>query len=84
MLSCKDVAERGSALIDGELSGWDRFRMRLHLAMCKRCSRFILQMRITERLTARAADLDGPPGPRAEDSQFGAALAQLRKERLRR
>ena len=44
MLSCKEVAERASALIDGELGLFDRLQMRLHLAMCKGCGAFIDQM----------------------------------------
>jgi predicted anti-sigma-YlaC factor YlaD len=54
VLSCKQVAERASALIDGELGLMDRLQLRLHLAMCKGCRAFIDQMRITNRL-AKAA-----------------------------
>lgn len=45
MLSCKEVAERASALIDGELGLFDRLQMRL--AMCKGCGAFIDQMKTT-------------------------------------
>ena len=51
MLNCKQVANRASSLIDGELSTWKTFEMRLHLLMCKGCGRFINQMRITRDMT---------------------------------
>lgn len=68
MLSCKEVAQRASALIDGELGLFDLLQMRLHLAMCKGCAAFIRQMRTTRDLTEtvleteqRSADeIDGP------------------------
>lgn len=84
MLSCKDVADRASALIDGELSTWDALQIRLHLAMCKGCGRFIEQMRLTDQLTAEVAD----PGERlqheADDGRFAEILSTLRKEQQRR
>lgn len=79
MLSCKEVATRASALIDGELSTWQALRMRLHLAMCKGCERFIGQMRTTRDLT------EGPPladTPReADDDRIDAILSQLHEEK---
>ena len=75
MLSCREVAERASALIDGELSAWDALRMRLHLAMCKGCDRFIGQMRATRDLTEAAAQSDAMHG--ADDGRIGAILTQL-------
>lgn len=66
MLSCKEVAERASALIDGELGLMDRLQLRLHLAMCKGCRAFIGQMKITDGLAKAAVarpvsddDIDG-------------------------
>lgn len=80
MLTCKEVADRASALIDGELSTWDAFQMRLHLAMCRGCSRFITQMRVTDQLTAQVAEL-GDPGPHgATDRRFAEMLSMLRKK----
>lgn len=61
MLTCKQVAERASALIDREQRAWDAFQMRLHLAMCKGCGRFIAQMRTTDKLTAQIVLFEEPP-----------------------
>ena len=75
MLSCMEVASHASALTDGELSPWETLQMRLHLAMCKGCGRFIGQMRMTRDLI-RAA-----PAPEALDAadegRISAILSQL-------
>ena len=84
MQSCKDVADRASALIDGELSAWDALQTRLHLAMCKGCSRFIEQMRATDQLTAEVADSDQRLQHEAGDGRFAEILSMLRKEQSRR
>lgn len=84
MLSCKEVADRASALIDGELSTWDALQIRLHLAMCKGCGRFIEQMRLTDHLTAEVADPGEPFQHEAEDGRFAEILSTLRKEQPRR
>jgi anti-sigma factor ChrR (cupin superfamily) len=75
MLSCKEVAGRASALIDGELSTWQTFQMRLHLAMCKGCGQFIGQMRITRDLTQAAPPPDAMD--EADDDRISAILSQL-------
>lgn len=83
MLSCKQVADRASALIDGELSAWELIQIRLHLAMCKGCSSFIDQMRTTDHLTAAAAEIDEPLQHEAEDGRYTEILSMLRKEQPR-
>lgn len=88
MLSCKDVAERASALIDGELPAWDAFRIRMHLTMCTGCNRFIAQMRLTDQLTAEVGDAGEDAGDlrqhEADDGRFDEILSTLRKEQSRR
>lgn len=76
MLSCKEVAERASALIDGELGLFDRLQMRLHLAMCKGCDAFIDQMRATTDLTRSATAQDDLPVEEV-DGRISAILSQL-------
>ncbi len=75
MLSCRQVASRASTLIDGELSTWETFQMRLHLAMCKGCGRFIGQMRITRDLTLATPSPDATD--EADDGRISAILSQL-------
>ncbi len=75
MLSCKEVATRASALIDGELSTWQALQMRLHLAMCKGCERFIGQMRTTRDLTESLPVTDAQG--EVDDDRISAILSQL-------
>ncbi|MEB8386549.1 zf-HC2 domain-containing protein [Rhodobacteraceae bacterium KMM 6894] len=78
MLNCKEVANRASALIDGDLSTWEAIQMRLHLAMCGGCKRFIGQMRITRSLTEIPTS-DDPQG--GVDDSIDAILGQLHEEK---
>ncbi|MEO8241440.1 MAG: zf-HC2 domain-containing protein [bacterium] len=72
MLSCKEVAARASALIDGELTLWERAQMRLHLTICKGCSAFIAQMRVTRALTS----IPVAPVAADNDARISAILAE--------
>lgn len=40
MLSCRQVTEQSSAMLDGELSARERLGVRMHLLMCAHCRRF--------------------------------------------
>lgn len=75
MLSCKDVTERASDLIDGNLSAWDALQMRLHLAMCKGCDAFVGQLRLTRDLTRSVAQAEALHEP--DDARIDAILSQL-------
>lgn len=79
MFRCREVAERASLMIDGELGFWPRLNMTVHLAICRGCRAFIEQMRVADQLTQRAAS-KGDPMPSDETR---AALAQ-RKRRVDR
>lgn len=50
MLTCEQVTARATALLEDDLSFRERLSIRLHLAMCVHCRRFLRQLR---RLIAR-------------------------------
>jgi predicted anti-sigma-YlaC factor YlaD len=75
MFRCREVAERASLMIDGELGFWPRLNMRVHLAICRGCRAFIEQMRVADQLTQLAAS-KGDPMP-SESTR--AALAQRKR-----
>ena len=79
MLSCKEVADRASALIDGELGVFGTLQMRLHLAMCKGCGAFIGQMRTTRELTQMEPVADDAQD--ADDARISAILSLLHAEK---
>lgn len=46
MLSCKQLVEGSSDYIDARMPWRDRIAVRIHLAMCQNCRRFVRQMRL--------------------------------------
>ncbi|MBZ0262589.1 MAG: zf-HC2 domain-containing protein [Hyphomicrobiales bacterium] len=79
MLTCKEVAERSSALIDGELGLWTKLQMRMHLAMCNGCRRFVSQMRLTDKLARAVATSN--TNEVAQKDQIDIILLRLSKHR---
>lgn len=75
MLTCREVAERSSALIDGELGVIEALQMRLHLAMCRGCGAFIDQMRTSRDLTLKAAEVVDRPD--ADERRMAAILSRV-------
>lgn len=60
MLSCREVSERASDLIDGRASWRIRVEARLHLLMCQHCRRYIEQLKLTVR-ALRSTRRSAPP-----------------------
>ncbi len=46
MISCREVSEKASAVIDGQLPSRQRLPIILHLLMCRNCRRFMVQFRV--------------------------------------
>ena len=75
MMTCKHVTERASDLIDGNLGLWETLRIRLHLAICRGCERFIAQMRVTRDLTRAACVAEAADS--ADDARVDAILSRV-------
>ena len=63
MLSCKQLVAQSSDYLDAQLPLRGRIAVRLHLAMCVHCRRFIRQMKVSQALLRQmpeepVADLD--------------------------
>jgi hypothetical protein len=56
MISCKEVAKLLSSDQVSSLRWWKRAELRLHLAMCKHCSRFARQLQQLREAAKRAQD----------------------------
>ena len=56
MISCRDATELVVKKSHEELSGWDRFRLKFHLLMCKFCSLFEKQNAVIDTLAGRLND----------------------------
>ncbi len=46
-LTCREVTERASELLDGTLSPVERLTLRAHLAVCRNCRAYLDQLRRT-------------------------------------
>ena len=53
MLSCKDVTYLTSDYLDENMGGTLSWKIRLHLAACKCCRRFVKNLRITKEVAPR-------------------------------
>ena len=53
MLSCQEASRLLSDRIDRPLGARERFALRLHLAMCRGCSRVAEQLRFVSRAMSR-------------------------------
>ena len=60
MLSCKQVTRLASERLDRELTLRERMSFRMHLMMCKACSRFDSQMQFMRSALSRFARGDTP------------------------
>lgn len=56
MISCEDATKLVVMKSDEKLSGWDKFRLAFHLAMCKFCSLFQKQNSIIDEAVKELDD----------------------------
>jgi len=64
MLSCREMSELGSEILDGHLRLRTRWAVMIHLRMCPRCKMYIKQLKLTAQVLQRM-----PLGDDAVDTQ---------------
>lgn len=55
MLSCWEMSELGSDIIDRNLSVGRRIAVMMHVGMCRHCRRYIRQLRVTSQVLGSLA-----------------------------
>ena len=75
MLSCRELVAHASDYIDAQMGLRQRWSVRMHLAMCINCRRFVRQLRLTRRVLRQL-----PRGQSAELDALAAKLAELRRQ----
>jgi anti-sigma factor RsiW len=65
-MTCRQVVQLLMDYLDGTLPAADRARVEEHLAGCDGCTAFLAQLRTSGRVTAELAELEVPPGIRAD------------------
>ena len=78
MLSCRELVNNASDLLDGQLSFRQHLAVRGHLAICWKCRRFIRQLRVSQRVL-RAM----PEEPIPELDRLVKQLSELQREQTR-
>ena len=58
MLSCKEASRLVSQGLDRRLGLFERFRLRLHLAICDGCTNFKKQMDFLRKALSKLAERD--------------------------
>ena len=58
MLSCKEAAQLVSEGLDRELSIWQRMSLRLHVLMCRACSRYTHQVKALDEAVLKHYRVD--------------------------
>jgi anti-sigma factor RsiW len=62
VLTCREVTERASEYLDGDLPFGRRLAFRLHLMMCRHCRRYVDQLAGTIALVRAAGRQATDPG----------------------
>ncbi|ESR24644.1 zf-HC2 domain-containing protein [Lutibaculum baratangense] len=47
MLNCREITENADRYLDKEMGFLERLQMRLHLMMCRHCTRYVEQLKAT-------------------------------------
>jgi len=76
MFSCKDVSQKFSESMDQKLPFHQRMFIRIHMLMCKYCSRFRRQLLLLREISRSDKIVDISP-------DFSAGLSQQARERIK-
>ncbi len=76
MLTCKDVCDDATRLLDENTGLVERIGLRIHLLMCKECRRFIRQFKLMTGAASALGEVDAPT-----DDEIDALVNQLASRR---
>ena len=80
MMSCKQVCDSASEIVDGDLGAWQRLQIRYHLLICRYCRRYIRQFNLMVGALGRTPTSEDVPS----DSEIDAIVARLNEQRTNR
>jgi hypothetical protein len=84
MLSCEEITRRYSESLERKLPLGQRLEVRLHMLMCRYCSRFRRQIEFLRNLTRHAGTRAGGSAAEGfENERLSAEARQRIKETLR-
>jgi hypothetical protein len=77
MLKCKEVTALASEALERKLTWHERVGIRLHLMMCKLCSRYVRQLHVLHDASRHLAE-------RSAEQEGGRQLSAAARERIRK
>ena len=81
MLSCRDLAKQADRYLDGDLPLRERLEIRLHMFLCKHCSRYVEQLRLAIETLRHSASAE--PSTEPQGGAIGDLLNAMRSEQCR-
>jgi anti-sigma factor RsiW len=78
LTTCKETTVLASRAMDARLSFGDRLALRLHLAICENCTRFVRQLKEMRQLLRSEAAAESTPG--LTDAARARIGTELQKE----
>lgn len=60
LIRCRSLYQEVDAFLDGQMSAWNRFLVRMHLAMCSRCRIYLRQYQRVCETTSEVTPSDLP------------------------
>ncbi len=83
MLSCKEATQLVSEGLDRELSFWQRMSLRLHVLMCRACSRYTRQVKALDEAVSKhyCGDPSVQKPERLPDNALNRIKAALRSSK---
>ncbi len=82
MLSCKEATRLVSEKLDADLPFWQRLSLRLHVLMCRACSRYTRQVTMLDRTIVEHYRIDQPSDnafPLSEETRCRYAVDDQRE-----
>ena len=83
MVSCREALELMGKYVDGELGVWTRWRLRLHVWICRICRRYLSSYRTTIRIAKSTREgVADATDDQVPDRWVGSILEEVRRRRL--
>lgn len=82
MLTCREVTQRASLIVEGELPRNEKFAVRFHLLVCAQCRRLVANLRtLTRAVALRGAQKNASPVDEQLAQRIVAAMVDHASQR---
>ncbi len=78
MMTCQNVSENGSQLLDGEVTGLTHLYLQLHLFICVHCRRYVRQLGLASKAAGQLDKNWQQARPTERDEDIEALIRKLK------